>query len=436
MRFSSFFSLAATVGLTIAHPIAEPENGVVNLAVHGKRDAKNVVNNFVLSGNAEPRDEPAGFVSVPVHQKRGSLSNRRRDLIKRGGHDKNVSLTNAVSMYTADLGVGTPPQYIQVVLDTGSSDLWVYTDGVKLPDVNETYSPNKSSTYEYVSDDFQIQYVTGSNKGHFANDNMELGDLKLKAQRFAYVDQVTKDSPPVNGILGIGFSSGETTTDNDSDKYSNLPQSLANQKLIKKNAYSLFLDDLDGSSGSILFGGVDTSKYSGDLYTVPMTDSKSLEVSCSVNGSEPVKATLDSGTSLTYLPGDLVAKLAVKLGAIYDLSYEMYFFPKKLEDDTVVEFDFSGAKINVPGSELAVDASEYDASDSIYPYVFTIAPSEGSQNIVLLGDSFLRSAYVVYDLDDKKVALAQASYDNESNDVKVIENEIPGAKPAPNVNSK
>ncbi|KAA8915807.1 hypothetical protein TRICI_002017 [Trichomonascus ciferrii] len=400
-------------------------SGFLNVAVHGKRDeAQAPVNNY-LAAPVHARDG-AGFVSVPVHRKRGlptAAARQKRD-------EEYVRLENTVSMYTADLGIGTPPQYVQVVLDTGSSDLWVYREGVQLNDVNETYNPDKSSSFHFVSDGFEIEYVSGANRGHYADEDMRMGELELNSQRFAYVDDVSDSSPEVNGILGIGLPSGEAGN----TKYPNLPQSLADQGLIRKNAYSLFLDDLDGSCGSILFGGVDDTKYKGDLKTVPLTSQQSLEVAVSVEGSKELRAVLDSGTSLTYIPGDLVAQIASKLGAIYDLQYQMYFVADPVPDHVTVEFSFSGHTIAVPGSELAVKATKYEVTNSAYPYVLTIAPSESTQGIVLLGDSFLRSAYVVYDLEDRKIALAQASYDNTNSNVKVIENDIPGAQPAPNAN--
>lgn len=425
-------SLLYSLALTLATAAPSPDNkGFLNVAVHGKREETAPVNNY-LSVPVHSRDQ-AGYVSIPVHRKRSTA----RNLMKRGDEEDDeeyIKLENTVSMYTADIGIGTPPQYVQVVLDTGSSDLWVYTDGVKLNEVNETYNPDESSTFNFVSDGFEIEYVSGANKGHYAEDNMKMGELELEAQRFAYVDEVSDSSPEVNGILGIGFTSGETASSSESEEYPNLPQSLADQGVIKKNAYSLFLDDLDGSCGSILFGGVDDSKYKGDLCTVPITSQNSLEVKVSIEGTDEISAVLDSGTSLTYIPGDLVSKIAGKIGAIYDLQYQMYFVEKPIPDNVTVEFSFSGHTIAVPGSELAVKATKYEVTNSAYPYVVTIAPSESTQGIVLLGDSFLRSAYVVYDLEDRKIALAQASYDNENTNVKVIENEIPGAKPAPNAN--
>ena len=45
---------------------------------------------------------------------------------------------------------------------------------------------------------------------------------------------------------------------------------LKKQRKIEKIAYSLFLNELNAHFGSILFGGVDKSKYSGQLYTLSM----------------------------------------------------------------------------------------------------------------------------------------------------------------------
>jgi hypothetical protein len=51
-------------------------------------------------------------------------------------------------------------------------------------------------------------------------------------------------------------------------------ESLVSAGLTERAAFSLWLNDLNAGIGSILFGGVDTDKYTGDLISLPIvTDS-------------------------------------------------------------------------------------------------------------------------------------------------------------------
>ena len=48
------------------------------------------------------------------------------------------------------------------------------------------------------------------------------------------------------------------------------PAQLLADGVIQSNAFSLWLNDLDASTGSILFGGIDTEKFEGTLATLPI----------------------------------------------------------------------------------------------------------------------------------------------------------------------
>lgn len=363
--------------------------------------------------------EDSGYVKLPVSNRRSVRSTR----VKRDDKPEEQDLGNDIYQYTADLKIGTPGQGVEVLLDTGSSDLWVFSNQANSPEEN-TFNPDKSKSYQFLNDDFEISYVSGSAKGDWVKDNVQLGDSKVEKQRFAVVNKTGSDSDI--GIFGIGPTANEASSDG---QYPNFPQSLVDQKKIKKNAYSLYLDDWEASSGSILFGAVDSSKYKGDLLTVPWVSDQSLDVAVSINGSNTFEGSLDCGTSLTYIPSQLVEKYAKKFGAEWDNDQGLYFLDDVI--DGSLEFDFSGAKVSVPGDELAIKAEKYDVKSPPKPYVFTFLANDQTNGMNLLGDSFLRSAYVVFDLKDKEVAIAQASYDSKNSNIQAIENDIPGAKKAP-----
>lgn len=339
-------------------------------------------------------------VSMAVHHR--PLADNDR-LAKRGY--VNEPLQNQIYQYTANVSIGNPSQDIEVLLDTGSSDLWVYSD-TAIGD--RGYHKDQSSTYELVSNNFQIQYVSGKAKGEYVKDKVELEGATIDSQQFAVVDNVNTPGDNPIGIFGIGFSSGVV-----GDDYSNFPQSLVDNKLISRNAYSLYLDSANAASGQVLFGGVDLAKFYDHLTVLPVKADDSLTIDFSVEGVSE-EGVLDCGTSLTYLPKSAVESIVKRFGATYDPNTMLYFVDQ-IPNDQGIQFQFGDKTINVPANEMVLDAQAFSINNPPKKYILALAENDQSSGINLLGDSFLRTAYLVFDLANKQVAIGQASYSSESN---------------------
>ena len=227
---------------------------------------------------------------------------------------------------------------------------------------------------------------------------------------------------------------------------------MADKGLIKSNAYSLWLNDLDANTGSILFGGVNTGKYQGQLQTLPIIKESDVfaefiialtGISISNNGrktplrfggrSAPVL--LDSGSSLTYLPDTLAEEIFNQVGAQYSAQQEAAYVPCSLMNNaSTIDFTFSSPVISVPMNELVInpgpnsDGSQVAFDDGTPACIFGISPAGESTSV--LGDTFLRSAYVVYDLANNEISLAQTNFNSTENRILEIgtgSNSIPDA---------
>lgn len=200
----------------------------------------------------------------------------------------------------------------------------------------------------------------------------------------------------------MGFKETEATTTGAT--YNNLPFALKDQGVISSVLYSLYLDVVNASTGTFLLGAVDDSRYEGQLAKVPFTSDQSFNVDFSVNGHSS-NGVFDSGTSLTYLEDNVTSVLAQQFGARFDQSQGIYILKGEFKG-VDVKFDFSGKTITVPASELILEENGVK--------IFGIVSYSQTQNQVILGDTFLRSAYVVYDLDNKQAGIAQAKYGSGS----------------------
>ncbi|KAK2734541.1 hypothetical protein FQN57_001646 [Myotisia sp. PD_48] len=389
--------------------------------------------------NLVQRDSPAvvhfnierKHVANPVHRDRVRMKKRQNKVVEQ-------ELDNEKTLYYCNITLGTPPQKIRSHIDTGSSDLWVnvptsdFCSSSKNPCAEGgVYDAKKSSTHKVVSQDFNISYVDGSGaSGPYVTDTLKFGGVTLEKFQFALGDVSSSRS----GVLGIGYATGEIQSIQNGDKpYPNLPQALVDAGLIRSNAYSIWLNDLDANKGEILFGGVNTARYEGKLSTVPILADRNGEYTALViamtgmslkrgsSGSgqniagRPVVVAMDTGSSLSYIPDPMAAALYEAVDAVFDPNNELAFVPCTMKDDDVqVTFSFSGAEIEVNMDELVIDLGpdengrEARFNDGTKACVFGIAPA--GRSISILGDTVLRSAYLVYDLVNNEISIAKTRF--------------------------
>ncbi|KAI0131739.1 acid protease [Hypoxylon sp. NC0597] len=369
-------------------------------------------------------------ISNPI--KRDRL--RRRDTVR-------AELDNEETLYFVNGTLGTPAQSVRMHLDTGSSDLWVNTPSSTLcSQVNRpcafagTYNANSSSTYNYVGSWFNISYVDGSGAtGDYVTDTITIGGTTLEDFQFG----VGYSSTSEQGILGIGYPINEVQVGRaGKDAYENLPMKLKSTGQIQRNAYSLWLNDLDANRGSILFGGVDTAQYTGSLQTLPIQSNNgvfsefmitltSLSVgNTTIADNQALAVLLDSGSSLTYLPDDMVESIYEAVDAQYDSSAGAAYVPCSLANEAeTLDFVFSEPKISVEMNELVLDLVTSSGqrptfSNGVTACLFGISPAGSGTNV--LGDTFLRSAYVVYDIDNNEISIAQTNFNTTESNIQEI----------------
>ena len=263
---------------------------------------------------------------------------------------------------------------------------------------------------------------------------------------------------PAVGIMGIGYQDGESISTQIAEGqggqfYPNVINVLKNEGFINQLAYSLWLNDLDSSTGSILFGGVDTDKYHGDLVALPVQlDSQtgsltsftvawtgltftSGGMTSQLSPSGATAAILDSGTTELLLPDDIANAIFQGVGVITDENYGNLVKCNIADTDASFSFAFGGAAgpvVNVSLGEFTIplinqDGSSFTFQDGSDACQFGIEAA-GSDPI-LFGDTFLRSAYVVYDLSDNTIGIAQTNFNSTSSNIKAFSSSggIPGA---------
>ncbi|KAK9234926.1 aspartic peptidase domain-containing protein [Lipomyces kononenkoae] len=347
--------------------------------------------------------------------------------------------------YMTTISLGTPAQTLQVQLDPGSSDLLVYaatdrfcTSGRASCQESGTFDATNSTTFLQLQNDSVADYYVDTTiaSGTYAADTLEIGNVTIQHFIFGYVE----DSNSTLAVLGVSFLSELTSQ----TKYPNLPYRLKQDGIIDLVAYSIWLNDIEASTGSIAFGGIDTGKFTGELSVIPMyveyystynVTLTGITVSSSgntndeiivygnadaiVSGGSTIYMVLDASTSLGTLPRPILTGIVNALGISNSAHFqEQYGFYRVdctfMTSDAVVVFQFGGkASITVTMDQFI----EILGADSFGNNVCGIA-LQSSQSLdtnsesYIAGNTILRSAYVVYDLESYAIGLAQASFNS------------------------
>lgn len=347
--------------------------------------------------------------------------------------------------YSVKAGLGTPPQEVQLLIDTGCSDTWVYD----LPScfssvcVGGAFNETESSTFSKTGEQFSNAFLDATAiRGDYFLNHLAIGQATVNQVKMATVRVPTR--LPVGGLLGLGFDINEAVVlqsgNAETQPYPNVMDSLKSQGVIGTRSFSLYCNAQDADPGATCFGGYDTAKFKGDLSVLHVAPDQSRKYpdlairlsSIGITGSDgPVNLTtegfqsrvvLDSGSSVAVLPPDAFDQAAKYLRARYDNGYGGWLVPCDLSGETsIVDFQFGsldGPLISVCFDELSTpiidpntgDAAFNDFGKPLCQFGFDrlsdLEVRDGSP--LLFGNTFLRSVYVVFDLDNRQIGIAQA----------------------------
>jgi len=325
--------------------------------------------------------------------------------------DHNVPVSNFLNaQYFSEITIGTPPQTFKVVLDTGSSNLWVPSSecGSIACYLHTKYDSSSSSTYKKNGTSFEIRYGSGSLSGFVSQDTMTIGDLKIKDQIFAEATEepgLAFAFGRFDGILGLGF---------DTISVNKIPPPFYNmieQGLLDEPVFAFYLGDTNNGEedeSEAIFGGVNKDHYTGKMTNIPLrrkayweVDLDAITFGDNTAELENTGVILDTGTSLIALPSTLAELLNKEIGA--KKSYNGQYTVECEKRDSLPDMSFT--------------LSGYNFSITPYDYILEVQGScissfmgmdfpEPVGPLAILGDAFLRKWYSVYDLGKGTVGLA------------------------------
>ncbi|KIJ56663.1 hypothetical protein M422DRAFT_22812 [Sphaerobolus stellatus SS14] len=326
-----------------------------------------------------------------------------------GGHS--LPLNNFMNaQYFAEISLGTPPQDFKVVLDTGSSNLWVPSS--KCTSIacflHSKYDATSSSTYKANGTEFNISYVSGSLEGYVSNDVLTIGDISIKGQDFGEAVKepgLTFAFGKFDGILGLAY---DTIAVN---RMTPPFFHMVNKKLIDQKVFTFRLGSSEDDAGEVVFGGIDKSHYTGEISYVPVRQKAYWEVELQkvkFDGEEleleNTGAAIDTGTSLIVLPTDIAEMINNAIGAEKGWTGQYTVPCENVPNLPDLGFQFGGKYYNLKASDYILNAqgtciSSFTGLDIPLPW----------GNLWIIGDVFLRKFFTVYDLENHAVGFANSA---------------------------
>ncbi|ESK92886.1 pepsinogen a2 precursor [Moniliophthora roreri MCA 2997] len=353
-----------------------------------------------------------GF-KIPLH---------RVPRVERRGITDSVPISNVNEFsYLVDVGVGK--QFFPLILDTGSSDLWIVSDECDVSDCATVrrYSPASSKDLSISRKPFHLDYLKGSVSGLVAFETVSMGLFEINPQVLGLVNVIQSmnlASTGNSGILGLSFpteatifiKSGSTVLEN---IFAYLDEPFFAFKLGKNSGPN-------SPTSSLTFGQLDTT-YSSDMssflitpvsqagandysfwklplqsiivnnYTLPLSQS-------SVQGvHEEQIAVLDTGTTLILGPTSDVDSFWAMIGP--DARYNIASCMWEIKCNKAVGVQF------VLGDKDAHRAFTMDYADVNWAEggsdgEWCMGGIQANDNVDsgdwLLGDVFLRNVYSIH----------------------------------------
>lgn len=344
--------------------------------------------------------------------------------------------------YYITINVGTPPQKINVLVDTGSSNFAVA--GTPNPFIVNYFKANESQTFKYTGTRVFAPYTQGSWEGDLGTDTVcfpNAPELSVSS----YVATITKsenffiNGSNWQGILGLAYPPIARPSPSTTPFFDKL---VSDRQV--SNVFSLQFCgqsyDANSTGGVMVLGGVDPKLYAGEITYAPLHREMYYEVVLTevIVGDIVVpvdckelnvdKAIVDSGTTSFRLPR-LVFEKAVEI------------FKKEVHlDDSIPDEFWSGnavmcwltdsgpmnlfprLQISIAHSPnttftLQIPPQQYlrYVGDILTPmwsrscYRFAIDPSDSG---AVLGTVVLEGFYLIFDRQNKRVGFAKATCNN------------------------
>jgi cathepsin D len=332
------------------------------------------------------------------------------------------------SSYLGSLSIGTPPQSFHLVLDTGSSDLWVAdTSCTSCDPSTPLFNPSKSSSNNLVDSSTTIRYGSGTVRGRIEQDVVSMANFSVQTQTFLAVDELTDGllEGSASGILGLAFSAIASTHSTP------FWQALGSQLSASEMAFYLtrFNDDSSAKDeepgGVFTLGGTNSSLFTGDIEFLNMPSGtptfwlltmSAITVqgqSVQISTGNAALAAIDTGTTLIGGPTADVNAIWAAVPGSAAVENQQGFFSFPCSTSVQVTLSFGGKAWPISTTDMNLGQISRGSSQCLGA-IFDLSlgsniPSGSGNPSWVVGDTFLKNVYSVFRADPGSVGFAQLS---------------------------
>ncbi|CAG9320681.1 PGA_1 [Blepharisma stoltei] len=321
-----------------------------------------------------------------------------------------TGLTNYKNkQYFVQIGIGTPQQYFSMLLSLKSS--WIFIGGkgcLSCRSWTNKFDITRSSTYK---NDFKYLIIDSMGlEGDAGRDKVNIGGIDAKSQGIIVErKEYNMDNIKSDGILGLGFSSSNNGT-------TPIINTLYEQYNITHKIFSIYLNDLSNpydlpnfGQSMLIIDGYDLNKYSAEKSFKYISCRASQEgywqmdfdhaIFNGITFTSGYKAIISVGTSLILGPKEAINGILKQLHNNYSC-----------DDNNLGEL-FCDCGSNYPDLIIQISGVKFTIKPAAYFYKWNdyCWPSFNYTNVPntwVLGDTFLRRFYTVYDMENMKIGFA------------------------------
>ncbi|KAH8878248.1 Lysosomal aspartic protease [Schistosoma japonicum] len=317
--------------------------------------------------------------------------------------------------YYGEVSVGTPPQRLRVLFDTGSTDTWFASRRCWFFDIFcwlfSFYDRTKSSTYRPDGSTFEVRYLDSNYSGIWSVDTVRINSLIIQNQAFAEMTNIFNAdyfTDKYDGIIGMSCRRIST--------YGNIPMfpNILANGVNMEPVFSFYLNRKDGASvgGEMVLGGVNPKYFKGDFEYMPTVMKTAWNIrmlSLKMNGIEfcnVCNAVIDTGTSLILGPKDQVDKINSLLGVSQDFQGRNVIDCSRIDMLPTIEFIFHRRNYTLKPQHYVVKETMFFITicSSPFDFVSTLPPNQW-----ILGDAFMGRFYTVFDFGQCRIGFTYAT---------------------------
>ncbi|KAF8330515.1 aspartic peptidase A1 [Amanita rubescens] len=331
------------------------------------------------------------------------------------------AISNRATHYTAQVGVGTPPTNFSLLIDTGSSNLWL--------GANLTYVKTSSSVP--LGQNFSITYGSGNVTGAEFNDTITLGQLKVYNQSIGVSNPKSAHGfNGFDGIIGIGpvdLTIGTLKPDN-TTKVPTITDNAFSQKVIGANEIGVSYEPTTASgvaNGELTWGGYDSTKFKGSLHYASLTSTSPAGQYWGVNQTVSYGSHLsimgnsagivDTGTTLILLATDAWYRYGNATGATFNSTVGLLeITAAQYEALQPLTFTINGKNFTLtPDAQVwprALNTNVGGVAGAIYLVAGDLGTMSGQGLDWINGYTWLERFYTLYDTTNKRIGFANTPF--------------------------